>query len=297
MNITIILVPYDLGRAEVGSGRGPHAYMAAGVPATLRSLGHSVEVVTVHRSAAFHDELEAVVDVNQALAPLVTAAVRDGRLPLVIAGNCNAALGTRAGIEAALSGDGERRVALVWLDAHGDFNTPATSRTAYLDGMPLAMLVGRAHTEVWTRLGGRPADQRLVLHAGGRDLDPEEAAALAASPALVASGADLRKAGIEAALRPALDELAERAEEGLAELPPAHLHIDIDVLDPSVAPSVTFPAPGGLTLPELLAAIEMVGARFRVCALTLTSFAPGGPDDAATCAAGTAVMLMTTGVA
>jgi arginase len=297
VNLSLILVPYDLGREDVGSGRGPQAYVEAGAAATLRSLGHHVKVATAQRRGPFRDELEAVIDVNQALADLVAEAVRHRRLPLVIAGNCNAALGAGAGLQAALPAQEGQHLALVWLDAHGDFNTPATSRTSYLDGMPLAMATGRAHPQARARLGGDPLAERFVLHAGGRDLDPEEEAALAGSAALVVTGADLREKGVSAALRPALDELAERAGEELADLPPVHLHIDIDVLDPSAAPSVTFPSPGGLTLPEILTVLEMVATRFRVRALTLTSFAPAGAGDATTCATGTAILLMVAGAA
>ena len=296
MNITVILVPYDLGREEVGSGRGPQAYVAAGLPATLRTIGHNVQVVTAHRAEAFEDELSAVADVNRALSGLVADAVRGGRLPLVVAGNCNAALGVRAGLLSALPEREAEHTALVWFDAHGDFNTPATSRTAYLDGMPLAMLTGRAYPEMWTRLHGRPLDERLVLHVGARDLDPEEAGELEASQIIVVTGAEIRAGGVEKALPAALDDLADRAESDLGDLPAAHLHLDIDVLDPSAAASVAFPAPGGLTLSELFMAIEMIGARFRLRALTLTSFAPQGAGDATTCAAGTAALLTATAV-
>jgi arginase len=301
MDLTLVAVPYDLGREGVGSGRGPAAYLQGGAAEALRARGHDVEVVTARRSAPFLDELDAVLDVDAAVAALVAAAVLRGRRPLVLAGNCNVTLGVRAGLLAA-SIDGGRageRLAAIWLDAHGDFNTPQTTATGYLDGMPLAMLTGRAFPTTWRVLGGEPQAERLTLHAGGRDLDPAEALALAASRISVVSGVAVREHGLGEALAPALDELAARAadlRQPDTSRPPALLHVDIDVVDPSFAPAVGFPSPGGFTLTELLAAVEMSGARFDLQALSLTSFAPESAVGSDTLECGLAVLAAAAGV-
>ena len=173
MRVSLIAVPYDLGRADVGSGRGPAAYLKAGAAETLRARGHEVEIVTVKREAPFTDELKAVLDVDEAVAVAVDEAVFGDALPLVVAGNCNVTLGVRAGLQRA--GDGD--AALVWLDAHGDFNTPATTETGYLDGMPLAMLCGRAYRDAVEReleaeplaeAGDRPRRRARVRPRGAR---------------------------------------------------------------------------------------------------------------------------------
>ncbi|MCX6363812.1 MAG: arginase family protein [Actinobacteria bacterium] len=296
MDLTLVAVPYDLGREGVGSGRGPAAYLKGGAAEALRARGHDVEVVTARRSAPFGSELEAVLDVDAAVAALVAVAAADGRLPLVLAGNCNVTLGVRAGLLAAgVDGDpAQGRLTTIWLDAHGDFNTPETTATGYLDGMPLAMLTGRAFPETWVSLGGQPQSETLTLHAGGRDLDPAEADALAASRVTVVSGAEVRARGLGEALAPALDELAGHAGTGR---PPAYLHVDIDVLDPSVAPAVGFPSLGGLTLAELLAALEMTGARFELRALSLTSFAPESAVGGSTLECGITVLAAAAEVA
>jgi arginase len=302
VDLTLVAVPYDLGREGVGSGRGPKAYLEGGAAEALRARGHDVEVVTARRGAPFDNELEAVLDVDAAVAALVAAAAAAGRLPLVLAGNCNVTLGIRAGLLAA-RGDGHlapARLATIWLDAHGDFNTPETSETGYLDGMPLAMLTGRAYPEVWLRLGGEPQSETLTLHGGGRDLDPAEAEALAASRITLVSGAEVREHGLGEALAPALDGLVARAggaRRDATDRPPAHLHVDIDVLDPSVAPAVGFPSPGGFTLAELLAAVEMSGARFALRALSLTSFAPESAGEGGTLECGITVLATAAGVA
>ena len=298
MRITLIAVPYDLGREGVGSGHGPGAYLAEGVTEALADRGHEVEVVTAQRSTPFHDELQAVLEVDGAVARLVADAVSGERLPMVLAGNCNVTLGVRAGLLAA-GGRAPAELATVWLDAHGDFNTPAISETGYLDGMPLAMLTGRAFPEVWPALGGTPAPERLVLHAGGRDIDPAEADAMTVSELLVVSGAELGYRGLGEALAPALDELVKRAGGGgfAARRPPAMLHVDIDVADPALAPAVQFPSPGGLTVAELLAAVEMTGGRFDLRAVSLTSFDPEAGDRYKTFRAGLAVLTTAASVA
>lgn len=298
MRVTLIAVPYDLGREGVGSGHGPGAYLAEGVTEALADRGHEIEVVTAQRSGPFGDELQAVLEVDAAVAGLVAEAASHGRLPLVLAGNCNVTLGVRAGLLAA-AGPARTGLATVWLDAHGDFNTPDISETGYLDGMPLAMLTGRAFPEAWQRLGGTPSEESLVLHAGGRDLDPKETDALTVSGLLVVSGAEIGYRGLGEALAPALDELVKRAGGGTpgARRPPAMLHVDIDVVDPALAPAVQFPSPGGLTVAELLAAVEMTGGRFDLRAVSLTSFDPEAGDRFKTFRAGLAVLTTAASVA
>jgi len=292
VRISLIAVPYDLGREDVGSGRGPGAYLKAGAAEALRARGHEVEVVTVRREAPFADELQAVLAVDDALAAAVEAALHADSLPLVVAGNCNAAVGARAGLQRSDAAE----TALVWLDAHGDFNTPATTETGYLDGMPLAMLCGRAYREhIRSVLGLNALDEATVLHAGGRELDREEEASLAASDVRVVKGRELCGRGPAEALAPALDALAEEraaaADEGQDGPPSAHLHVDIDVLDPAAAPGVTFPSPHGLSAGQLLEAIDLVRERFALAAVTMASFTPARDDEAGTTlAAGLAVL-------
>lgn len=295
MRVTLVAVPYDLGRADVGSGRGPGAYLKAGAAEALRARGHDVDVVTVRREAPFTDELDAVLDVDRGVAAAVDASLRHHSFPLVVAGNCNVTLGVRAGLQRGGAAD----AALVWLDAHGDFNTPAITETGYLDGMPLAMLCGRAHRNaVEAQLVMAPLAEKAALHAGGRDFDRRERESLLASSMRVVEGGELRDRGPAEALVPALDALAAEcgAATGLEldETPPAHLHVDLDVLDPAAAPGVTFPAPGGLSAGQLLEVIDLVRERFALVALTVTSFTPDRDEAGTTLAAGLAVLQRVT---
>ena len=291
MRIALIAVPYDLGRADVGSGRGPGAYLKAGAAESLRARGHDVDVVTIRREEPFGDELQAVLDVDRALAAAVEEALFADALPVVVAGNCNSTLGVQAGLQRGGAVD----AGLVWMDAHGDFNTPATTETGYLDGMPLAMLCGLAYRDAVERaLDAEPLPEAAVVHAGGRDFDRKERASLLASAVRVVDGGDLRERGPVEALAPALDALARERRQfwGLDtdEAPPAHLHVDIDVLDPAAAPGVTFPSPHGLSAAQLLESIDLVRERFQLIAVTLTSFTPSRDEAGTTLAAGLAVL-------
>jgi arginase family enzyme len=166
--------------------------------------------------------------------------------------------------------------------------------------MPLAMLCGRAYREQTSDVLGMTAvDETAVLHAGGRELDREEESSLAASGVRVVDGRELRGRGPAEALAPALDALAgERSAASDAAPdgpPPAHLHVDLDVLDPAAAPGVTFPSPRGLSAGQLLESIDLVRERFVLAAVTMASFTPDRDDDAGTTlAAGLAILQRVT---
>jgi arginase len=165
--------------------------------------------------------------------------------------------------------------------------------------MPLAMLCGRAYRDAVEReLVMAPLDEVMVVHAGGRDFDREERESLLASAVRVVDGGELRGRGPAEVLAPALDALAEERREAmgldLEDMPPAHLHVDIDVLDPAAAPGVAFPAPHGLSAARLLEVIDLVRERFALAALTLTSYTPDRDEAGITLAAGLAVLQRVT---
>jgi arginase len=183
-------------------------------------------------------------------------AAADG--PVVVAsGDCTTALGTVAGLQARGLEPGA-----IWLDAHGDFHTPRTTRSGYFGGMALAMLTGRAGAALASAAGLRPLADEACALVGARDLDPPEVEALAASRVR----------------RIALAELAD------AELPPPpwYVHLDVDLLDPADLPALRFPAPGGPPPDALAAALRALAARGPIAALglacTFTAKALAAPD-------------------
>jgi arginase len=163
---------------------------------------------------------------HQAVAGAVARAAR----PLLLSGDCPAALGAVAGLQRRF-----RDVAVVWLDAHGDFNTPAITISGYLGGMPLAMLTGRAPELFGDALGLRPVADTSVVLAGARDLDPAERDALTVS--------QVRRVPADpAAITSALDGFGRA---------PVYLHLDVDVIDSAQLPGLRFPSRPGPSLTQI----------------------------------------------
>jgi arginase len=189
-----------------------------------------------------------------AVADMVADAVRDGQRPTVLSGDCTTALGTVAGLQRA-----GLDPAIVWFDAHGDVQTPETTTSGYLGGMPLRLLVGHRRDIIADRLGLRDVPEQRVVLVDARDLDPAEADYL--------SGAAIRRSTVE----------------GLAgDLLPAgpfYLHVDFDVVDPGELPGLLFPAPGGPAFETVASAIRRVLATGRVAALgAACTWHPGRGD-------------------
>ena len=267
MGITLIKAPIATGTTQKGMALAPERYEGAVAATVLRARGHDVRTVRVEPGPD-REDLEAVVHGNIGLASEVRRASDAGDFPLVLGGACNVCLGSMAGL-------GTERLGVVWLDAHGDFNTPETSPSGYFDGMPLAVLTGRGHRELRGRIGGEIVSEGHVLHIGARDLDPEEGENLHRSEILVVPSAAMRETGIAASLRPALEQLAARVD-GI------YLHLDIDVLDPTFAPAVNFPTPDGLHLDALEETLRLVSGTLPLRAASLTAYDPTRDVDGTT---------------
>ncbi|MDZ7290952.1 MAG: arginase family protein [candidate division KSB1 bacterium] len=276
-SVSLLLVPYFLAHAREGMGKGPEKFLTAGASKELERLGHSVGVITIRRDAEENDELAAVVEVNAKLAAQVRSATEKGSFPLVLAGTCNSCLGTLAGL-------GERNIGVVWFDAHGDFNTPATSPSGFLDGMALAMAAGLCHDELAQSIGLiTPVPLSQILHLGGRDFDSLEREALQHSKVQVITALEMQQAGGAAAVAPALEKLREHVHD-------IYLHVDIDVLNSEQYPANEFPAPGGLALEELIRMVRLTGENFSVCAAALTAYNPQFDPEGKTLRAGLQVL-------
>ncbi len=215
------------------------AVLAQAVPATLPFHLNAPQAVT-DRSPA------ALGRVHRPIAAFVRGAAGRGARPVSVAGDCGASLPVMAGLQQA----GLAPV-LVWLDAHGDFNTAETSPSGFLGGMPLAMMVGRGDLALARESGLIPVPEADVWLVDARDLDPLEAEAVAAS--------DLNRCGLR--------DLA-----GLAFDRPVHLHIDNDVVDAREVPANNYPVPGGPGLEETLRALAGFAASNRIAAVSLSGW-------------------------
>ena len=176
MNLCVVQIPYDSGHFGERMGRGPLHLFEQGLPDLLARRGLQVDVVEIRRSEGFFAELGSAVELQRLTQKAVGRALEAGELPILLTGNCYlAALG-------AMSALPEGSTGIVWLDAHGDFNTPDTSSSGFFDGMVLAMLTGRCWSGLAASMAGSKSvsDESVVL-IGARDLDPEEERLLAES--------------------------------------------------------------------------------------------------------------------
>jgi len=268
MDLHLFTVPYDTARRGERMGAGPEHLLRSGAAERLRARGHRVRVDEIALpEGAFPAEISAAFALQRAVAAAVGRAVAGGALPIVLAGNCNAAaVGTLAGLRAP-------NVGVLWFDSHGDFNTPETTIGGFLDGMALAIATGRCWRQLVAQLPGfEPVEEANVVLLGARDLDPLESSLLAASPVTVLHPRDVRDG-----LASSLDRLGERVRD-------AYVHVDLDVLDPATHGRANmFAAPDGLTADEVAAAIGLAAQRFRVRGGALTAYDPSLDTDGRIC--------------
>lgn len=263
----LLLVPWDSGHRGIRMGAGPDHLLRHGAASRLRG-GGEVGAAYVESESDFPTEAGTTFELQRKVALRVAETVRGGQRPVVLSGNCGIALGTIAGLAAA----GRARVGVVWFDAHGEFNTPETTTSGYLDGMGLAALTGLAWRSMAAQVPGHAAlpVERLLL-VGTRDLDVPESEAIARLRVPVLDAVLLQRE--PSALARMLDALAAHADE-------VYVHVDPDVLDPVEARGNLFAPAGGLAPAELLAALRTVRERFPVAAVGIGSFEPGADHNA-----------------
>jgi arginase len=238
--VRLIQVPWYLGREHPDLSRGPGVLAEA--------IGGETVVVPGPQPRPVPNEVADSFEVIRAVRSAVGDAVEEGRFPLVLAVNCFTSLGTVTGIG--------RDVGVVWFDAHGDFHTPQSTPTGFLDGMGFAMLTGEGWDEMRAGLHSVPAENALLVAA--RDFEPTELERLEASA--------LRRADADT-LEAALDELATRVDA-------VYVHVDLDVLDPSVAHANVLAVEDGLDTEQLERALAAVSDRFEIAAAALTAYDP-----------------------
>lgn len=252
--IEIVGAPIEVGTSEAGALMGPAALRTAGLLQTLRELGHEVEDTgDVSPELPFGAAgLPAVAAWTRALAVRVGESFSRDALPVVLGGDHSLSLGS---VEAALHHCGAtgRPLFVLWLDAHADFNTPQTSPSGNVHGMPLAALCGEPGFEALFPEGARRPlldPERLTLF-GLRSIDAGERALVAARGVEVVDMRAIDEFGVIAPLRKILARVADAR---------GHLHVslDIDFLEPSIAPGVGTTVPGGATFREAHLIMEML---------------------------------------
>ena len=250
---------------------GPSAIRYAGLEERLTALGvdcldRGNVATAVAEATAEHDPrarfLPAIRATCERIAALVGEALDEDRVPIVLGGDHSIALGTLGGL-AARRGPG----AVLWIDAHGDLNTPETTPSGNVHGMPLAAVLGRGgpgfESAAWTL----PAvEHERVSVIGARELDPGERALIGELGLAVHTMSELDRRGIEAVVGEAL--------ESAAGAPFTHISLDLDGLDPEVAPGVGTAVRGGLTYREAHLAMELVAESGMLCCLEIVEVNP-----------------------
>lgn len=253
--VAVIGAALDLGAGRRGVDMGPSAIRYAGLATRIAELGHeyvdwgNVETAVAEASSVGDEHarfLPQIKDTCARIAQFVAQAVQQAYVPLVLGGDHSVALGTLAGLREVHGPGGA-----IWIDAHGDLNSPETSPTGNVHGMVLAAALGLAGDRFREEGWGLPAlaPGRVAL-VGVRELDDGERAVLRDLDARMFTMSDVDRLGVERAVREAL---AHVAGAGFV-----HVSLDMDAIDPDVAPGVGTPVRGGLSYREAHLALELV---------------------------------------
>jgi arginase len=247
-------IPYDSGFERTRMGNGPARIAAV--------LGVGPDEIRTQRE--FRTEATTSFELYGRLADEVQAAVAMGDFPVAFGGNCGTAIGVAAGV-------GCDDLAVIWLDAHGDYNTPDTTETGFLDGMSMSILGGRS----WRRLRAgiprfSPIPPQRLMHVGARDFSPDEREALLYDGVWVVEPLNLR----ETTVQPMLDAMRRQASRVL-------IHIDLDVVDPRFGRANPYAVDGGLSPEDILRVIDLAAQRFAVAGLVLASYDPSCDPEGA----------------
>lgn len=259
MDITILDVQLDLGGVRRGTDMGPSAIHVAGLIPRLHEIGHRVCDVATIEAASFEAVSDAgdpkarflpqIRDCVAEIADRVHHALLQRRFPLVLGGDHAQAIGTITGLARYHHRNG-KRLGVVWVDAHTDMNTPDTSPSGNIHGMPLAVLLGHGPKELLEVCGPEPVlHPKDVAILGARDVDAAESALVRETGVRVYTMSEIDARSASACIAEAFD----RVTGGTVG---AHLSFDLDGVDPADAPGVGTPVPGGLTLRESLLVCE-----------------------------------------
>jgi arginase len=270
-NCTLIGLPiFSLAKYR-GMGEAVNALRQAGIAKTLTSsAAHFNDLGDVSLSQITEDHGPPNLwNFQQFLLDMDAAQMAANRVDAAdfvfcLGGECTLVTGTLAGFKARFKG----RPGMLWLDAHGDFNTPETTTSGFLGGMPLAFACGRGPRLHQNIEEARPLlEEKNVVHLASRALDPKESEAMQSSPMKIYSAATIRRQGISKVAAEAATYLTDHSDWMIC-------HLDLDSIDPAVIPAVNYPEPGGLTLEEVKMAVRAVQRTGKWKVFNLTAYNP-----------------------
>ncbi|HXO44476.1 MAG TPA: arginase [Candidatus Cybelea sp.] len=274
--IRIIGVPMDLGASRRGVDMGPSALRVAGLQSRLKQLGRQVEDIgniSVRQPEEQHygeknaKYLEEISETCKGIADIVRKTLEEDLVPVVLGGDHSIAVGTTAGV-ASYMHKHSKRVGMIWLDAHGDMNTPESSPSGNVHGMPLASIMGYGPPELTELAGIKPmVEPRNVALVGIRDLDARERRLVKESGVRIFTMRDIDERGMREVMTEAL-RVASEDTAGVS------VSLDMDFVDPSDAPGVGTPVRGGVTYREAHLALEMLADSRAMVSLELVEINP-----------------------
>ncbi|HVB55536.1 MAG TPA: arginase [Candidatus Acidoferrales bacterium] len=274
--IRIIGVPMDLGASRRGVDMGPSALRVAGLQSRLKQLGRQVEDIgnirvrqpeEQHYGEKSAKYLEEISETCKGLAEIVGKALDDEFLPVILGGDHSIAVGTVAGAALHFSKQ-SKRIGVIWLDAHGDMNTPESSPSGNVHGMPLASIMGYGPRELTELAGIKPmVEPRNVVLVGTRELDAKERRLVKESGVHIFTMRDIDERGMREVMAEAL-RFAGDDTAGIA------VSLDMDFVDPSDAPGVGTPVRGGSTYREAHLALEMIADSRSMVSFELVEINP-----------------------
>lgn len=274
--VHIIGVPLDLGAGRRGVDMGPSAIRIAGLGERIASLGHQVvdhgnlDAPIQETNAPGDPRKKYIGEISAVCGALYEqslAALRAGGLPVVLGGDHSLGAGSVAA-SAAFARDHQKPIGLLWIDAHSDMNTPRSSESGNVHGMPLAALLGEEPAEL-SSIGGfapKVRPERTVI-IGLRNVDETEKGIVRASGVHVFTMKDVDRLGIAAVIEQAI-AIATRGSAGM------HVSFDVDVCDPAIAPGVGTPVKGGLDYREAHMVMEMLADSESVVAVDVVEVNP-----------------------
>jgi len=274
--IRVIGVPMDLGQSRRGVDMGPSAVRVAGLEARLEALGHVVEdagnisvaIAEQKKEGDPHAKyLKEITATCTKHAELVVKTLEAGKVPVVLGGDHSVAAGTVAGV-AEFHRRQEQKIGLVWIDAHSDINTPATSPSGNVHGMPLAAIMELGPPELSNIFGFSPKvlPENCVI-VGVRDVDATEKENIRKAGVEVFTMRDIDERGMRVVMEEAL-RMAGRGTAGY------HISLDMDWIDPEDAPGVGTPVRGGATYREAHLAMEIIADHARMLSFEIVEVNP-----------------------
>ena len=276
LKIRIIGVPMDLGQSRRGVDMGPSALRVGGLQQRIKQLGHQVEdignvPVKQAEEQPYGEKrakyLNEIAETCKGLAAMTQRTLEEGMLPLVLGGDHSLAVGSTAGVAAHFAKQ-SKRIGLLWLDAHGDMNTPETSPSGNIHGMPLASIIGYGAPELTGLAGYKPmVAPRNVALVGIRDLDARERRIVKESGVHVFTMRDIDERGMREVMAEAI-RFASDETDGIA------VSLDLDFVDPEDAPGVGTPIRGGVTYREAHLAMEMIADSEAMVSLEVVEINP-----------------------